>query len=271
MASLPISNDCMVLSYMPDWAHGDVDNIGVANNDGGVRTLLNWRPIATQDASSPDRRFVIALYSRKTTAAGKTGPILAFEISEDWPERTSWKSQPDYAPDPAANFKFVPGEGWKLFDITSVVHSQAESGGGKHGVLLRWLSEDRSGQKRNWSGYQFVSREGTGRMGKPSPAAADRRADEVVSRPEQVLTDPRRAVQPPVLMHSERASGTKERFASVPDCRRRSESLSVPLTRRYVHEARRSRATAVCRRSVDAFLHRELAGIERDLGVEGGS
>ena len=33
----PITKDCMVLSYLPDWAHGNVDNIGVANNDGGVR------------------------------------------------------------------------------------------------------------------------------------------------------------------------------------------------------------------------------------------
>jgi len=82
---------------------------------------------------------------------------------------TSWKSQPDYAPDPAVNFKFVPGDGWKLFDITSLVRSQAEGGGGKHGVLLRWLSEDRSGQKRNWSGYQFVSREGTGEWGSRRP------------------------------------------------------------------------------------------------------
>jgi len=165
----PLIKDCMVLSYLPDWAHGEVDNIGVANNDGGVRTLLDWPPIPSQDIKSPDRLFVIALYSRKTTAAGKTGSILAFEISEDWPERTSWKSQPDYAPDPAVKFKFAPGEGWKLFDITSLVRSQAESGGGKHGVLLRWLSEDRSVQKRDWSGYQFVSREGTSEWGSRRP------------------------------------------------------------------------------------------------------
>jgi hypothetical protein len=162
MKALPITKDCMVLSYLPDWAHGEVDNIGIANNDGGVRTLLNWQPIPLQVAGSTGRRFVLALYSRKTTAAAKTGPILAFEISDDWPERTSWTSQPDYAPEPACTFQFVPEDGWKLFDITSLVRSQAQGAVGKHGVLLRWLSEDRSGQKRDWSGYQFVSREGPG-------------------------------------------------------------------------------------------------------------
>ena len=158
----PIIKDCMVLSYMPDWAFGNVDNLGIANNDGGVRTLLNWGPISSQSAKEPARRFVIALYSRKTTTAGKQGPILVFEINEDWQERTSWKSQPEYADDPAGQFKFVPDDGWKLFDVTPLVRSQVEAGKGKDGVLLRWLSEDRSGQKRDWSGYQFVSREGPG-------------------------------------------------------------------------------------------------------------
>ena len=135
--ALPITKDCMVLSYLPDWAYGNVDNIAIANNDGGVRTLLNWGTISSQVANAPDRRFVIALYSRKTTAAGKPGPILAFEITEDWQERTSWKSQPEYAPEPATHFKFVPEEGWKLFDITPLIRSHAEAGAGKHGVLLR--------------------------------------------------------------------------------------------------------------------------------------
>lgn len=158
----PITKDCMILSYLPEWAHGEVDNLGLANNDGGVRVLLNWQPIPTAVATRSDRRFLVALYSRKTDEAGKVGPLLAFEITADWPELTSWRTQPDYAPDPAAQFKFVPDEGWKLFDITSVVRSQATRGGKNHGLLLRWLSEDRSGQKRDWSGYQFVSREGAG-------------------------------------------------------------------------------------------------------------
>jgi hypothetical protein len=160
--SLPITKDCMVLSYMPDWAHGNVDNIAIANNDGGVRTLLNWEPISLSDANAPNRRFMIALYSRKTEAAGKPGPILAFEITEPWPEQTCWVTQPEYASEPDAQYKFVTEEGWKLFDVSSMVRSQLRGGGTKHGILLRWMTEDRSGVKKNWSGYQFVSREGQG-------------------------------------------------------------------------------------------------------------
>ena len=43
---LPINKDCMVLAYLPDWKHGNVDNIAVANNDGGVRALFAWKPLA---------------------------------------------------------------------------------------------------------------------------------------------------------------------------------------------------------------------------------
>jgi RNA polymerase sigma factor (sigma-70 family) len=158
----PISKDCMVLSYLPDWSHGQVDNLGVANNDGGVRTLVDWGPLPPPDSATSQRRYLLALFSRQTNAAGKVGSILAFEISEDWPERTSWKTQPEYAVEPAARYEFVSGEGWKLFDITPLVHDQAEAGRKRHGVMLRFLSEDRSGQKKNWSGYQFVSREASG-------------------------------------------------------------------------------------------------------------
>ena len=162
VGSSPITKDCMVLSYLPDWAHGDVDNLGIANNDGGVRTLLSWKAISTEDADSPDRRFLLALYSRKTTSGGAKGPILAFEITEEWPERSSWEGQPAYAQEPAASYEFVPGEGWKLFDVTPLVRPRAVGGEERKGLLLRFLSEDRSGRKQNWSGYQFVSREGSG-------------------------------------------------------------------------------------------------------------
>jgi RNA polymerase sigma factor (sigma-70 family) len=157
-----IGKDCMVLEYLPDWAHGDVDNIGVASNDGGVRTLIDWPDVTLRDADSPGRQYLVALYSRKTTSHGPAGPIHAFRLLEDWPERTSWKMQPTYDPEPAASFKFVSGEGWKLFDVTSVVRAQVKSGRKGHGLVLRFLSEDRSSQKGNWSGYEFVSREGAG-------------------------------------------------------------------------------------------------------------
>ena len=43
--AIPVSKDCMILSYFPDLAHGNVDNIGVANYHGGVRTLIDWPEI----------------------------------------------------------------------------------------------------------------------------------------------------------------------------------------------------------------------------------
>ena len=107
----------------------------------------------------PDRRFLLALYARKTTARGKVGPILAFEVGDDWPERSSWKTHPDYAAEPSATFPFEPGEGWKLFDVTAIVRSRSQSGQTGRGVVLRFLREDLKGDGQ-WSGYQLVSREG---------------------------------------------------------------------------------------------------------------
>ena len=40
------------------------------------------------------------------------------EILEEWPERTSWKTQPRYEAEPAATCKFEPGDGWKIIDLT---------------------------------------------------------------------------------------------------------------------------------------------------------
>ncbi len=162
VASLPVNKDSMVLSYLPDWAHGQVDNIGVAENDGGARTLLDWQPIAEQDLRSRDRRFVLALYSRKTTTGPKPTSLLAFPITEEWTEWVSWQTRPDYEPEPAASYKFAPGDGWKVFDVTPVVLAATQSGARHNGMMLRFLSEDRSGAKHNWSGYAFVSREGAG-------------------------------------------------------------------------------------------------------------
>lgn len=152
----------MVLSYLPDWSHGNVDNIAVANNDGGVRTLVNWREL-NPDIMSSNVRIYLAFYSRKTRSDGPLGSILAFPLLGDWPERTSWNTMPEYDAEPSGTYKFMPGDGWKVFDITPVVRGRAQAGRPSHGVMLRFLREDRSGAKKNWSGYEFVSREGTGR------------------------------------------------------------------------------------------------------------
>jgi RNA polymerase sigma factor (sigma-70 family) len=167
--AVPLSKDCMILSYLPDWAHGNVDNIGVANNHGGVRTLVDWSEIPPDLASALDRRFLIALYSRETQSRPPAGPIHAFAINEDWPEITSWKTQPGYDPDPASSCQFEPGTGWKLFDVTPIVRNQSKAGKKGHGVLLRFLSEDFSERGVDWSGYKFVSREGTGQWATRHP------------------------------------------------------------------------------------------------------
>ena len=126
--AIPVSKDCMILAYMPDWNFGNVDNFGIGNNDGGVRTLIDWPAIPADEADSPDRQFLIALYSRKTISHPPAGPIHAFEILENWPELNSWKTQPKYDPEPAATYKFEPDDGWKLFDITPLVRAQAKAG-----------------------------------------------------------------------------------------------------------------------------------------------
>lgn len=158
--TLPINKDCMILSYMPQWQHGNVDNIAVANNNGGVRTLLDWPQILPKDTDEPNRSFLIALYSRKTTSKPPAGSIEAYEIFKDWPERTSWETRPLIAEKPVAKFKFIPGKGWKLFDITPLVHDQLENKRKCYGLMLRFAQENRS--SNDWSGYAFASREGLG-------------------------------------------------------------------------------------------------------------
>jgi hypothetical protein len=158
--SPPITKDCMILSYMPEWAHGNVDNIAVADNDGGVRTLLAWPGVSLEYASDPNLLFLIALYSRKTTSKGPAGTLGVYEILEDWPEPTSWQTQPPTTQESAVEFDFVPGTGWKLFDITTFVRDRSQAQAEYYGLMLRFAPEDRTVD--NWSGYAFVSREGLG-------------------------------------------------------------------------------------------------------------
>jgi RNA polymerase sigma factor (sigma-70 family) len=159
--TVSVSKDSMVLSYIPAWDHGNVDNIGFGNGDGGNRMLIDWSPaINSDEAVLPDHRFVVAVYSRETVSNPPAGPIHAFEITKDWKERVSWTNRPSYDPEPAATYKFEPGTGWKLFDITPLVQAQAKAGRKGHGVLFRFLSEDLSSAKH--SDYRCVSREGSG-------------------------------------------------------------------------------------------------------------
>jgi hypothetical protein len=161
LRAVTVSKDCMVLSYLPDWNFGNVDNIGIGNNDGGVRTLVNWPEIPADEAESSERQFLIAVYSRKTIAHPSAGKIHAFEILEDWRELTSWKTQPRYGEEPVGTYKFEPETGWKLFDVTPLVRAQAKAERKGHGVLLRFLNEDvPGGPDQVFSDYKMVSREG---------------------------------------------------------------------------------------------------------------
>ena len=168
--SAPVSKDCMVLAYIPGWNLGSVDNIGIGNNEGGVRTLFDWPRIPPDEASSPDRQFLIALYARQTISHPPAGPIHAYEILEDWSETTSWMTQPRYGSEPAATYDFEPGEGWKLFDITPLVRTHARDGRPRHGLVLRFQTENFSGgPQETFSDYKLVSREGAGEWANRRP------------------------------------------------------------------------------------------------------
>ena len=157
--SAEVTKDAIILSYMPDLAIGNVDNIGIGNNDGGVRMLVDWPDVPATEAKSAGLKFFLAFYSRRTMAKPKPGPIFAFELASEWPEEeTSWKTPPEYEPDPIVTAQFEPGEGWKAFDITPVVRKREGKSG--QGLMFRFLIEDRPGVDQRWSDYQFVSREG---------------------------------------------------------------------------------------------------------------
>ena len=163
--AVPVTKDCMIMSYMPGWNFGNVDNIGMGNT--GSRTLMQWPQVPAEEASDPSQRFLVAIYPRKIVSNPPAGPIMAFEIVEEWPERTSWATRPRYEPEPFATYKFEPGEGWKLFDVTSLVRAQAKAARPNHGVLLRFLSEDIP--EPFCSTYFLVSREGAGEWANRRP------------------------------------------------------------------------------------------------------
>ena len=166
MMQIPIEKDCMILSYLPQWKYGNVDNIAVANNNGGVRTLLNWGMDLPRNALVNNRKFFVALYSRKTTRQPNSGLVNVYGVQDDWPEITSWNTQPSITSKPISQAEFSPAEGWKLFDVTKLVTKQAVEGNG-HGVMLRFDVEDKLA--KNWSGYHFVSREGVGESRRRRP------------------------------------------------------------------------------------------------------
>jgi hypothetical protein len=164
---VPVDRDQMVLCYLPEWSHGRVDNLAVANNDGGVRTLIAWPAIATKHRAD-DCRILLALYARETVQHGQPpGAISVYEILDDWDEQTSWTKQPRTTDKPAAEFPFENSKGWHVFDITKLAASQRPADKPSHGVMLRFATEDRTAD--TWSGYAFVSREGDGEWAGKQP------------------------------------------------------------------------------------------------------
>ena len=70
--TVPVTKDCMILAYIPKWGFGNIDNLCVANNDGGVRVLAGWPAEALKKNGVSNYRYLLAFYSRKTTS--KPGP-----------------------------------------------------------------------------------------------------------------------------------------------------------------------------------------------------
>jgi len=167
--AVPVTKDCMILAYIPFWAHGDADNVGVADNDGGVRALFAWTAIPPLDAKNEKLKFILAVYSRGTTVGENPGKIGTYEILKLWDENSSWKTQPKVANEPTATYDFQAENDWKLFDVTPLVRTQAKEGRKAYGVELRFVDESKAGQEHNWSGYAFVSREATGEFAEYKP------------------------------------------------------------------------------------------------------
>ncbi|HVA46111.1 MAG TPA: DNRLRE domain-containing protein [Pirellulales bacterium] len=151
---LPVTKDCMVLAYMLNWDRGDVDNLAVSNNDGGVRTLLAWEPPSQEETEQAQLRFFLAMYARKTIVRDEPGPLEIHKLLGDWGERVSWSNQPDLAPEAAAAAEVESGEGWRMFDVTDLVREQARSPQNNHGVAL-CLPAKKTGQD---TVIEFVSR-----------------------------------------------------------------------------------------------------------------
>jgi tetratricopeptide (TPR) repeat protein len=166
LEALPVQKDCMVLSYMPDWAHGTVDNLAVGNHDGGVRTFVALPSISEKYLGRTDLKFVLAMYSRSTISHAPPGVLGVYRVTENWNESISWKTMPKVASDPDATFPFAEGKGWKFFDVSSLVRGNPETPKDEnrgYGLMLRFTSETRSMKDKDFADYQFVSREGEGR------------------------------------------------------------------------------------------------------------
>jgi hypothetical protein len=160
--TLPVVKDCMILAYMPNWGHGNVDNIAAANNQGGVRTLMAWKDPSPKQLSQKHLQYVLAVYVREAKASGSPAPLQMHEILADWKEMTSWERQPKIANKPVDQFEMSAENGWKLFDVTSFVTKRALARKKIFGVEFKFADENSAVNKEDYCSFAFVSREGIG-------------------------------------------------------------------------------------------------------------
>ncbi len=139
----------------------------MANNNGGtnggVRTLIGLPELKAEDVAPEGRRFMLALYSRKTTEGDGASPIEAVELTSGWAESTSWDNAPDAAPSPFASAVLAPGEGWKLFDVTPLIRKWTSAGTNGRGLMLRFAPRGTSARAATGRSYQFRQPRGRGR------------------------------------------------------------------------------------------------------------
>jgi hypothetical protein len=160
--TLPITKDCMILASLPRWDNGNVDNIAVANSEGGVRTLLTWQEPTPQEVAQSKLQFLLAMYVREAKHSGKAVPVQMHAVLANWKEQTSWEQRPAFARKPAARFEITAAKGWKIFDVTSFVREGVEARRPNHGLVLRFADENSSVGDSTYASYGFVSREGIG-------------------------------------------------------------------------------------------------------------
>jgi hypothetical protein len=167
--TIDVTQDAMVLAYLPQWRHGDLDNIAVANNDGGVRTLMCWESPTKEEVAEAGLQFWLLLYVRKSHLQKDAPMMHLHEVEEPWLEAIGWTQQPRFRLQPTIEVPLSPGTGWKAINVTRFIRDRSETPSASHGVVLRFKDEDRQAKRNDWSGYQFVSREGIGQWERCRP------------------------------------------------------------------------------------------------------
>lgn len=159
--TLPVTQDAVIISYLPNNSYGQWDWLAVANNDGGVRTVLSFDRPSVEETGQPEVKFLLALFARETTFKPPAARMQIHEVLNKWDETVSWNDQPSFAPETVASVDMTAlANTWWLFDVTKFVRSQVRDGRDNFGVVLKLEKEDRTGAAKDWSGCQFVSREG---------------------------------------------------------------------------------------------------------------